>query len=198
VLTVAFITTLYHLSVPVRTSWRYDVPGAVLTLAVWIGGSWALRAVLQSTLGGSTSIYGPLASPIVVLLWLYILSIAVLIGAALNAAFDRVFPEKSTARARLELVRRLRDRAMAARMREVGLDERGLTALSGAVAPTEPEARQQLAEHDRRISLDEEARREGRQREGRRRLRAAAKRPPPPPVAPDDDTELLERPPQTR
>jgi membrane protein len=205
VLTVAFITTLYHLSVPVRTSWRYDIPGAVLTLLVWIGGSWLLRATLTSTLGGSTSIYGPLAAPIVVLLWLFILSIAVLIGAALNAAFDRVFPEKSTARARLELVRRLRDRAMAARMREVGLDERGLTALTSAVAPTEPEARQQLAEHHQRISLDEQARIEGRQREGRRPVRSGDTPPlspppssPPPPVAPDDETELLERPPQTR
>jgi membrane protein len=198
VLTVAFITTLYHLSVPVRTSWRYDIPGAVLTLLAWIGGSWLLRATLQSTLGGSTSIYGPLAAPIVVLLWLYILSIAVLIGAALNAAFDRVFPEKSTARARLELVRRLRDRAMAARMREVGLDERGLTALTSAVAPTEPEARQELAEHHHRVTLDERARLEGRQREGRRPVRTGDTPPPPAPVAPDDETELLERPPQTR
>jgi membrane protein len=40
-----------------------------------------------------------------------VLSITVLIGAALNASFDRVFPESSTAGARLELVRRLRDRS---------------------------------------------------------------------------------------
>ena len=43
---------------------------------------------------GSTSIYGPLAAPIAVLLWLYLLSIAVLIGAALNAAFDQIWPQK--------------------------------------------------------------------------------------------------------
>ena len=44
------------------------------------------------------------------LLWLYLLSIAVLIGAAVNAAFDAVFPQKATTRARLELVQRLRER----------------------------------------------------------------------------------------
>ena len=196
-LSIAFVTTLYHLSVPVRTSWRYDIPGAVLTLAVWIGGSWVLRATLQTTVGG-TSIYGPLAAPIAVLIWLYILSIAVLIGAALNASFDRVFPEKSTAGARLELVRRLRDKAMAARMREVGLDERGLTAFAGAAAPTEHEAESSLADHDHRVTLDEGARRAGRQREGRRWLPRAEKPPDPPPVDPDDETELMERPPQTR
>lgn len=122
VLTVAFLTTLYHLSVPVRTRWRYDIPGAVLTLLIWLGGSWLLRVSLQGAIGG-TSIYGPLASPIAVLLWLYVLAFAVLVGAAVNAAFDRVFPDNSTAGARLELVRRLRAEAMTARIRDAGLDE---------------------------------------------------------------------------
>jgi membrane protein len=119
-LSIAFITTLYHLSVPVRTSWWYDVPGAVFTLLAWIAGSWVLRWTLAHTVG-STSIYGPLAAPIAVLIWLYILSIVVLIGAALNAAFDRVFPANTTARARLELVRGLRLEATRTRMRDAGL-----------------------------------------------------------------------------
>ena len=110
VLSVFFLTTMYHLSVPVRTSWRYDLPGAVLALTVWILGSFLLRWTLQTAVG-STSIFGPLAAPIAVLLWLYLTSIAVLIGAALNAAFDRVWPESSTARARLEVVRLLRRKA---------------------------------------------------------------------------------------
>lgn len=120
VLSIAFITTLYHVSVPVRTSWRYDIPGAVFTVIAWIIGSWALRWVLVHTIG-STSIFGPLAAPIAVLIWLYLLAIVVLIGAALNAAFDRVFPSNTTARARLELVSRLRARATQVRMREAGL-----------------------------------------------------------------------------
>lgn len=108
VLSVCFLATLYHASVPVRTSWRYNLPGATLTLALWVFGSFVLRWALTVTAGESTSIYGPLAAPIAVLLWLYLLSIAVLIGAALNAAFDQVWPESETARARGELVRRLR------------------------------------------------------------------------------------------
>jgi membrane protein len=107
VLSVCFLATLYHASVPVRTSWRYNLPGATLTLVLWVLGSFLLRWVLTSTAGESTSIYGPLAAPIAVMLWLYLLSIAVLIGAAVNAAFDRVWPESETARARLERVRRL-------------------------------------------------------------------------------------------
>ncbi len=107
VLCICFLATLYHVSVPVRTSWAFNLPGAALTLACWVFGSFLLRWVLVSTAGQSTSIYGPLAAPIAVLLWLYLLAIAVLIGAALNASFDQVWPQKETSRARLELVRRL-------------------------------------------------------------------------------------------
>jgi membrane protein len=117
-LSVAFLATLYHLSVPVRTSWRYDVPGAALALGMWILGSYLLRWTLQNVVGG-TSIYGPLAAPIAVLLWLYLTSLAVLVGAALNAAFDRVWPESETSQARLELVRRLRRAAKLERVRGV-------------------------------------------------------------------------------
>src|SRR4029079_13801775 len=117
VLSIFFLATLYHVSVPVRTSWRFNLPGAALTMVIWIFGSFLLRWVLTSPAKGSTSIYGPLAAPIVVMLWLYLLSIAVLIGAALNASFDRLWPEKETARARSELVRRLRLQAMVPRLR---------------------------------------------------------------------------------
>ena len=123
VLCVCFLATLYHVSVPVRTSWRYNVPGAGLTMAFWIPGSFLLRWVLTHTAKGSTSIYGPLAAPIVVLLWLYLLSLAVLVGAALNAAFDRFWPEKETARARMEAVRRLRLMSLVPRLRRVEEDQ---------------------------------------------------------------------------
>ena len=110
VVCVCFLATLYHVSVPVRTNWSFNLPGATFSLVCWVLGSFFLRWVLTVTAAESRSIYGPLAAPIAVLLWLYLLAIAVLIGAAVNAAFDTVFPQKNTTRARLELVQRLRDR----------------------------------------------------------------------------------------
>ena len=110
VLSVCFLATLYHVSVPVRTNWSFNLPGATFALVAWILGSFLLRWILTETAADSKSIYGPLASPIAVLLWLYLLSLAVLIGAAVNAAFDTVFPQKATTSARLELVQRLRER----------------------------------------------------------------------------------------
>ena len=87
---------------------RSTCPARRSRWSCWILGSYLLRWFLTATAADSRSIYGPLAAPIAVLLWLYLVAIAVLIGAAVNAAFDTVFPQKATTRARLELVQRLR------------------------------------------------------------------------------------------
>lgn len=108
VLCICFLATLYHVSVPVRTNWTFNLPGATFSLIVWIFGSYLLREFLTVTSADSKSIYGPLAAPIAVLLWLYLVALAVLIGAAVNASFDKVFPQKETTSARLELMQRFR------------------------------------------------------------------------------------------
>lgn len=84
-LTIGCLALLYHLATPLRTPWGHDLPGAALAVVIWVLASMGLRAVLAASVG-STSIYGPLSAPIVLLIWLYLLAIAVLIGAALNAA----------------------------------------------------------------------------------------------------------------
>jgi membrane protein len=91
---VCMLASLYHLSVPTRTRWRAALPGAAITVAMWVGGSVLLRLVLSKSIGSPT-IYGPLAAPVAFLIWLYVMSIAVLIGAAFNAGLDDVFPRLS-------------------------------------------------------------------------------------------------------
>ncbi len=102
VFSVLGLATLYHVATPIRTPWRRDVPGAVLALVLWVLTSFVLRVVISVSVGG-TSIYGPLATPIVVLIWLYFLAIAVLIGAALNAAVDGLWPHPARVAARQEV-----------------------------------------------------------------------------------------------
>ncbi|MFE3824540.1 YihY/virulence factor BrkB family protein [Streptomyces sp. NPDC059092] len=100
ILSIAFLTTLYHVSVPVRSSrWIEDMPGALVALGMWVLGSFLLRIYLTNTVEGPT-IYGSLAAPIAVLLWIGVSAFAVLVGAAVNAAIDRVWPSVSTAAAR--------------------------------------------------------------------------------------------------
>jgi membrane protein len=96
---LAALATLYHVATPIRSPWRRDLPGAALALIIWVLASFVLRWVIGHSVGG-TSIYGPLATPIVVLIWLYFLAIAVLIGAALNAAIDERYPTPARVAAR--------------------------------------------------------------------------------------------------
>ena len=101
VLVVASLTTLYHIATPKKTPWVRDLPGAVLTLVLWALASWFVRGTIAASLGG-TSIYGPLSTPIVLLIWLYAIAISVLIGAAFNAATLRVQPVAKAVEARRE------------------------------------------------------------------------------------------------
>ncbi|MET8677899.1 YihY/virulence factor BrkB family protein [Streptomyces sp. NPDC004647] len=112
ILSVIFLTTLYHVSVPVRSPWQEDIPGALVALAIWVLGSFLLRIYLINTVEGPT-IYGSLAAPVAVLLWIGVSAFAVLVGAAVNAAIDRVWPSVATAAAR-QANERVREEAAAA------------------------------------------------------------------------------------
>ncbi|WP_233526283.1 YihY/virulence factor BrkB family protein [Actinomadura spongiicola] len=101
-LSIVFLATLYHVSVPVRTAWSRAVPGAAVALLIWIVGSITLRIYLTGSLSG-VSVYGSLAAAIALLAWLYVAALAVLIGATLNAEIDQRWPSEITARARAEL-----------------------------------------------------------------------------------------------
>lgn len=93
---VAGLATLYHLGVPWRTPWRRDVPGALLAMALWLLAAAGLRAYLALTIGGD-AVFSQLGKPIAVVLWLYVSSIAVLLGAELNAEIERKWPTTSRA-----------------------------------------------------------------------------------------------------
>ncbi|MCH6163249.1 YihY/virulence factor BrkB family protein [Streptomyces marispadix] len=110
-LSVAFLTTLYHVSVPVRSPWREDIPGALVALVMWVVGSVLLRLYITNTVEGPT-IYGSLAAPVAVLLWIGVSAFAVLVGAAVNAAIDHVWPSVATAAAR-RMNERMREEAAA-------------------------------------------------------------------------------------
>lgn len=91
VLAIAGLATLYHVGVPWRTPWRRDVPGALLAMIVWLVAAAGLRAYLALTLDGD-AVFSQLGVPIAVVLWLYVSSIAVLLGAELNAEIERMWP----------------------------------------------------------------------------------------------------------
>jgi len=91
VLGIVLLATFYQLALPRRTPWRREVPGAVLAVIVWVVGSLLVRLYAQWTLeSGST--YGSLSAPLVLLLWLYVVGLAVLLGAELNSEIEKLWP----------------------------------------------------------------------------------------------------------
>jgi membrane protein len=85
------LTAVYHFSLPWRTPFLRDLPGALLSMLLWVGGGAALRAYGQWVIE-SSPIYGSVASPMIVLLWLHFTAFGVLMGAELNAAIEAEWP----------------------------------------------------------------------------------------------------------
>ncbi|HEY1703548.1 MAG TPA: YihY/virulence factor BrkB family protein [Trebonia sp.] len=78
------IMLLYHYAAPIRSQWRRDLPGAVTAMGLWLVSSYALRSYLSYAIGHSPT-YGALSAPVAALLFLYLTSLALLLGAELNA-----------------------------------------------------------------------------------------------------------------
>jgi membrane protein len=90
-LSMLALTTTYHFATPFRAPYRRDLPGAAFALLLWIAGSAALRAYASWSVE-SSPIYGSLAAPMVLLLWLYYTAFAVLMGAELNSVIEATWP----------------------------------------------------------------------------------------------------------
>lgn len=85
------LAALYHYATPVKLRWRRALPGAAVALLVFVLGSYGLRLYIRIVVGKALT-YGALATPIAALLFFYILALAVLIGAEINATLERLWP----------------------------------------------------------------------------------------------------------
>ena len=87
------LTTFYKLAPPRRLPWHRGLPGAILALLVFLGGSVALRTYINFILDHNHA-YTTLAAPIAALLYFFVLALGVLLGAELNAAIQERNPAK--------------------------------------------------------------------------------------------------------
>ena len=87
------LTTFYKLAPPRRLPWLRGVPGAVLALLIFLGGSAALRSYLTFIVDHNHA-YTALAAPIAALLFFFVLAFGVLLGAEFNAAIEERKPAR--------------------------------------------------------------------------------------------------------
>jgi membrane protein len=88
---VLVLTGTYHFAMPWRTPFFRDLPGAVFALLFFLSGSWALR-VYGAWVLESSPVYGAIAAPMALLLWLYFVALSILLGAEINAAIESMWP----------------------------------------------------------------------------------------------------------
>jgi membrane protein len=81
---IAVMQLIYHNAVPRTQPWHSVLPGAVLATAMWLISTALFGWYLQHYVDYSV-IYGSLGVGIALLLWMYIISLVVLIGAEFNA-----------------------------------------------------------------------------------------------------------------
>jgi membrane protein len=100
---VAVIQLIYHNAVPRTQRWHTVLPGAVLATIMWLLSTALFGWYLQHYADYSV-IYGSLGVGIALLVWMYIISLVVLIGAEFNAMlFPRYLAKVPTPRANAEV-----------------------------------------------------------------------------------------------
>jgi membrane protein len=81
---VAVIALIYHNAVPRTQPWHSVLPGASLATAMWFFVTMLFGWYLQNYADYSV-IYGSLGVAIALLVWMYLISLVILIGAEFNA-----------------------------------------------------------------------------------------------------------------
>lgn len=90
---IAVMSLVYHYGLPRTQSWRRVVPGAVMATLLWFPAT-LFFGWYVTNYATYTVVYGPLSAAIALLVWLYIVSVLVLLGAELNAQFYPKIVEK--------------------------------------------------------------------------------------------------------
>jgi membrane protein len=81
---IAVISLIYHNAVPRTQPWHSVLPGATLATAMWFSATMLFGFYLQHYADYSI-IYGSLGAAIALLVWMYMISLVVLVGAEFNA-----------------------------------------------------------------------------------------------------------------
>src|SRR5271166_430773 len=81
---IAVIALIYHHAVPRTQPWHSVIPGAIFATVLWFSTTVGFRAYLEH-FGNFATIYGSLGAVMALLVWMYLISLVVLVGAEFNA-----------------------------------------------------------------------------------------------------------------
>jgi membrane protein len=81
------VNLVYHFAPNRLTPWVWVTPGSVVATVLWIAGSFAFKFYVTN-FSDYTATYGAIGGAIVTMLWFYVSSLAILIGAELNGVIE--------------------------------------------------------------------------------------------------------------
>jgi membrane protein len=99
VLAAVGIGLIYHFGPDKTQRWRWLTPGSVVATSLWLAGSLGFRAYVVR-FKSYEGTYGTLGGVIVLLLWFYVVGLAIIIGAELDAEIERAKGESAARTAR--------------------------------------------------------------------------------------------------
>jgi membrane protein len=85
---VGWATTVYHYAPDNRTRWSWDLPGAGVAAGLWLLVTGGLSVYLRVA-ARTNPVLGALGGGLIVLIWLYLLSLVLLLGGEVNAELAR-------------------------------------------------------------------------------------------------------------
>lgn len=91
VLVTTAIGLIYYFGPDAEQDWSWITPGAVVATVLWVAASLVFKLYIANFTDYNAA-YGTVGGVIVVLLWLYVSSLAILAGAELNAEIEHVSP----------------------------------------------------------------------------------------------------------
>jgi membrane protein len=81
---ILWATILFHYAPNRRTPWREALPGALLTTVLWLLATAGFNLYLRIAAGGNP-VLGAFGGGVIVMTWVYLLSLALMLGGELNA-----------------------------------------------------------------------------------------------------------------
>lgn len=95
ILLVYFLGSIYKYAPAKRSSpFKWVLPGAILATVMWLIASWGFSFYVKN-FGSYGEVYGSISAVVVMLLWLFITSFIILIGAEVNAQAEQYAGIKS-------------------------------------------------------------------------------------------------------
>jgi membrane protein len=96
------VDLVFHVAPNRKTRWVWVTPGALVATVLWLASSFAFKVYVVN-FGNYTATYGAIGAVIIAMLWFYVSSLAILIGAELNGVLEHTGREQSGAALQMRL-----------------------------------------------------------------------------------------------